>query len=579
MQLSDVLKAIQPCDMDKPYIFISYSAKDQTRVWQDVLRFQQMGFNVWLDEKNLDKTKSSWRTDALNAIRDMNCSLLVFYVSRHSLVSQPCYSELSCTVEDYTKAVHFGPVKFVAVDVEPIDDIVRFSRDVYAEIRSKDIPKSEKTTQAITLNNCIEQFFNSNNEKVRVKPYDMPNRKMDYFEEITAAFPDETRVLTVAPAPAPEPVPEPMVIPEPVVIPEAEPVVVPEPAAPKAPVERPAPVADIPDDLESDLEFAFEDDLDEEGSTFSDLAREAMEAANRVLTREGNKCFKPRYKLSRKQKSNAITSFGSNLQRTDIVALLDPSTFGNGKEGLLLTESHLYSSWSPSVRVELFAVKEVTNGYSAGTLHILYRNGTGMDVRFDAYAEGVKALLQTYMDSSKEEIEANTDAKKQAMDAKKAAYWNEFGFGQTRRIRTEPLPTDPVQLANFALSEGNREIRARGSSGTFLPAAKLTPKQLKGAVGSIAKGEKEEDVMGMMDDSIFGSGKSGVVLTKTKLYSSWAKKNPIDIHHLVKIEQGKSSCHLLLTYDDYHQEDVFYNNDYLALKAILDVYLDAKEQK
>ena len=69
MQLSDVLKAIQPCDMDKPYIFISYSAKDQTRVWQDVLRFQQMGFNVWLDEKNLDKTKSSWRTDALNAIR------------------------------------------------------------------------------------------------------------------------------------------------------------------------------------------------------------------------------------------------------------------------------------------------------------------------------------------------------------------------------------------------------------------------------------------------------------------------------------------------------------------------------
>ena len=165
------------------------------------------------------------------------------------------------------------------------------------------------------------------------------------------------------------------------------------------------------------------------------------------------------------------------------------------------------------------------------------------------------------------------------MDAKKAAYWNEFGFGQTRRIRTEPLPTDPVQLANFALSEGNREIRARGSSGTFLPAAKLTPKQLKGAVGSIAKGEKEEDVMGMMDDSIFGSGKSGVVLTKTKLYSSWAKKNPIDIHHLVKIEQGKSSCHLLLTYDDYHQEDVFYNNDYLALKAILDVYLDAKEQK
>ena len=84
MQLSDVLKAIQPCDMDQPYIFISYSAKDQERVWQDVLRFQQMGYNVWLDEKNLDKTQASWRSDALSAIRDMNCSLLVFYVSRNS---------------------------------------------------------------------------------------------------------------------------------------------------------------------------------------------------------------------------------------------------------------------------------------------------------------------------------------------------------------------------------------------------------------------------------------------------------------------------------------------------------------
>ena len=153
MELSEILKSIQPCNMDESYIFISYSAKDSQRVWQDVLKFQQMGYNVWLDEKNLDKTQPSWRADALEAIRDLNCSLMVFYVSRNSLVSQPCFSELACTVEDYTKAVHFGPVKFVAVDVEPINDIVEFSREVYMEIRKKDIPKADKTTQAITLNN------------------------------------------------------------------------------------------------------------------------------------------------------------------------------------------------------------------------------------------------------------------------------------------------------------------------------------------------------------------------------------------------------------------------------------------
>lgn len=601
MELNEVLKQIRPCNMDESYIFISYSAKDQERVWRDVLKFQRMGYNVWLDEKNLDKTQASWRSDALSAIRDMNCCLMVFYVSRNSLVSQPCYSELACTVEDYTKAVHFGPVKFVAVDVEPINDIVEFSREVYMQIRTKDIPKAEKTTQAITLNSCIEQFFNSNNEKVRVKPIDLPNRKMDYYEEITAAFPDDTRIwepveaAAAEPAPAvipePAPAPEPVIIPEPtpepVVIPEPapapEPVVIPEPApepvAPQSASERQQAAAKMPEELAMELNFSLADDIEQEGSTFYDLAIQAMEAANRVFTRDGKKCFARRAKLSGKQKSNALESFGTNLQRSDIVALLDPSTFGNGKEGLLLTESYLFSSWSPQLRLELFAVKEVTDGYSAGTLHILYRNGAGMDMRFDEYAAGVKALLQIYLDSSKEEIEANTDAQKQAMEAKKAAYWNEFGFGQTRRIRTEPLPTDPIQLANFALSEGNREIRARGASGTFLPAAKLTPKQRKGAVSSIAKGEKEEDILGMMDDTLFGSGKSGVVLTKTRLYSSWAKKHPIDVHHLIKIEQGKGSCHLLLTYDDYHQEDVFYNNDYLALKAILDVYLDAKLQK
>ena len=55
MELSEVLKSIQPCNMDESYIFISYSAKDSEQVWRDVLKFQQMGYNVWLDEKNLDK--------------------------------------------------------------------------------------------------------------------------------------------------------------------------------------------------------------------------------------------------------------------------------------------------------------------------------------------------------------------------------------------------------------------------------------------------------------------------------------------------------------------------------------------
>lgn len=180
--------------MDEPFVFISYSSQDNQRVWADALRFQQMGYNVWLDKKNLDKTQPSWRDDALEAIRDFNCALLVYYVSRSSLVSPACIKELECTVEDTTRAIHNGPVKFIAVDIEPIDNIIKFKDEVHGELARKKMDKAEKTAMAITLSKCINQFFNGNSEKGRVKAYSLPNREMDYYEEITADFPDETRI-------------------------------------------------------------------------------------------------------------------------------------------------------------------------------------------------------------------------------------------------------------------------------------------------------------------------------------------------------------------------------------------------
>lgn len=389
MQMNEVLKAIRPCDMEQPYIFISYSAKDHERVWQDVLRFQQMGYNVWLDEKNLDKKQDSWRTEALDAIRDLNCSLLVFYVSRHSLVSQHCFSELSCTVESYTKAVHFGPVKFVAVDVEPIADIVEFSGEIYAEIRSKNISKMEKTTQAVTLNNCIEQFFNSNNEKVRVKPYDIPNRKMDYYEEISAAFPDDTRVFPV--------------------------------------------------------------------------------------------------------------------KQVEVIAEVKPI------------------SEAPSV------------------------------TEVERKAEPVVAkTVADPIEVSEESI---------AVKQKK--------------------PYDPIELGLLAIKEANRYLIETDdlTYGGFRAASELTPKQLNGAISKIAKGEKQEDILGMLDDSLFKSGKSGIVLSKTKLYSSWAKKTPVDLRTIKKVSTAdEDKCYLLLEYDT-HFERVFFNNNYLLVKTILQVYVDANNQE
>ena len=95
--MNDILQYIKPCNIDMGYIFVSYSGKDSEYVWMDVLELQRRGYNVWLDEKNIDKTKGSWKDDALKAIEDVNCQLLLFYVSQHSLCSEACYNEVMHT--------------------------------------------------------------------------------------------------------------------------------------------------------------------------------------------------------------------------------------------------------------------------------------------------------------------------------------------------------------------------------------------------------------------------------------------------------------------------------------------------
>ncbi len=194
LSANGVLRQITPCDIERPYIFISYSSADSDLVWRDVLEFQKRGFNIWLDEKNLDKTKSSWKNDALEAVQDIDCRMVVFYVSASSLRSENCYQEMSRTMQPTAVALHRGPVKFIAVEVEQIGDIRKFSERVFEDIQESGQDKSTRQAQAMALDGFMTQFFNSNNEKVRIHPKNELDRKLDYYEEIVAAFPDKTRV-------------------------------------------------------------------------------------------------------------------------------------------------------------------------------------------------------------------------------------------------------------------------------------------------------------------------------------------------------------------------------------------------
>ena len=92
-----IMGKIKPCAKYKSFIFIGYSEIDKEVVYRDVYELQLRGWNVWLDEKNLDKSNSSWTDDALKAIEDIYCELGLFYVSKNSLCSDNCYREMEHT--------------------------------------------------------------------------------------------------------------------------------------------------------------------------------------------------------------------------------------------------------------------------------------------------------------------------------------------------------------------------------------------------------------------------------------------------------------------------------------------------
>lgn len=198
-----ILSKISSCMTDRPYVFISYSSQDAQVVWPDVLKFQEAGYNVWLDKKNLDCTKESWKDDALPAIRDPDCRLMVFYLSASSLRSQACLNELRETISKETLILHGRnhPVSFIAVEVEPVCNMPEYVE--YARAKAyEELDKPAYGEQAKTIYSIFEEFFNTNNERTRIPSRAGSEPPENYYAEIMRHFPKETRIVPSAERPS-----------------------------------------------------------------------------------------------------------------------------------------------------------------------------------------------------------------------------------------------------------------------------------------------------------------------------------------------------------------------------------------
>ena len=201
-KLEQLKKDIRKCDTNRPYLFVSYSSVDAEYVFEDVIEFQKRGANVWIDNRWVDKTLSSWKDSALNAIRDIDCRMVIFYVSRDSLMSAACLDELRETWREETKELHgMQPVRFICVDVRAKNDKAETTEtsvlDMIAgcwEENARNYGREVKKIRSERMKaaSCFyKEIFNGTNERVRIAARKGdPARSLNYYFDLFSYFPD-----------------------------------------------------------------------------------------------------------------------------------------------------------------------------------------------------------------------------------------------------------------------------------------------------------------------------------------------------------------------------------------------------
>lgn len=184
MNLVELSGKIQRCDIDRPYAFISYCSKDSALVWEDVCYLQKEGYNIWIDI-NLKETDESWKTGALEAIKDINCKLFIFYISKASVVSKPCLEELRCKDSRDARKQHGGKeIPWIVIEADEVGNMASFREAIFNEISTDAaMPREQKNAMAATLTDLMDEYF-PDGDKVRVKGKNDTSKRYDYYQKI-----------------------------------------------------------------------------------------------------------------------------------------------------------------------------------------------------------------------------------------------------------------------------------------------------------------------------------------------------------------------------------------------------------
>lgn len=177
---------------EKPFAFVSYSWADAEVVYRDVKRLQDQGFNLWLDKAKMNERKDSWSEQALQAIYDIDCHVLFFYMSSNSLASESCLKEIMATIDENSRLVHGAPLPVVLIEVEPVTgEASAWIRMLHRKMNSSSLVKDEKTRKCIALSSFREQFFEKKgwDKKIRIGTIEALGEE-EYFRKLISNLPE-----------------------------------------------------------------------------------------------------------------------------------------------------------------------------------------------------------------------------------------------------------------------------------------------------------------------------------------------------------------------------------------------------
>ena len=130
------------------------------------------------------------------------------------------------------------------------------------------------------------------------------------------------------------------------------------------------------------------------------LTRQALERAVRDYKREKASYFLPAGELKPKQITNAVRRIAPKVKEKDVVALMDTTLLNSGKDGYLITLTHMYGKSFEGKTIDLNQVCKVSHADSY--LTVTYPDGKEEKLYCIIYEKDLFEFLKLVMQESEE---------------------------------------------------------------------------------------------------------------------------------------------------------------------------------